>query len=114
MNNKVLYFFREWLQFISATADLKLLKQISIVHLLLEKRHNYLSKILWPIVYWVIDKDISVNTSSTHTVQSVTSNLYINIASEQSDIISRLVTYRNNFYYMDPSESGSLTKRPIS
>jgi hypothetical protein len=60
------YVLREWTQFFSPTADLKLLRQISIVRLLLKKRHNYLSKISWPIVYWVSDKDISVKMSFTH------------------------------------------------
>ena len=47
-------------------ADLKLLRQISTVRLLLKKRHGYLSKISWPVVYWAIKiKDISVKMSFT-------------------------------------------------
>ena len=65
MNKKLLYVFHEWPQFQSATVDLKLLRQITIVRLLLKNRHSYLSKISWPIVYWVIDKDISVKRSFT-------------------------------------------------
>ena len=64
MNIKPLYGLPEWLQFISATADLKLLRQISTVRLLLKKRHT-LVKLSWHIVHWV-DKGISVKVSSTH------------------------------------------------
>jgi hypothetical protein len=52
------------------------------------ERDSYLSKISWPIVYWVIDKDISVKTSFT-LVQDVTSILYISTATKQFDFISR-------------------------
>ncbi len=45
---------------------------------------------------------------SSTPVQSVTSQVYISTATEQSDIVSRLVNYRNNFYYMDPSQPDSL------
>jgi len=60
MITKVVYVVREWTQFISPTADLKLLRQISTVRFLLKKRHSYLSKISWLVVYLVIDKEIPV------------------------------------------------------
>jgi hypothetical protein len=40
MNKKAVYVFHEWPHFIFATADLKLLRQISTVRLLSEKRHT--------------------------------------------------------------------------
>jgi hypothetical protein len=64
MNTKPIYVLPRWPRFISATADLKLLRQISSVRLLLKKRHT-LVKVSWPIVHWVIDKGISVKMSST-------------------------------------------------
>ena len=71
------------------TAYLKLLRQISTVRLLLKKRHSYLSKISWPIVYWVIKiKDISVKMSFT-LVQSVISRVDISTATKQCDFVSR-------------------------
>ena len=54
-------------------------------------------KVSWPIVHWVIDKGIPIKMSSTH-VLSVTSLVYISNANEQSYIVSRLVTCRNNLY----------------
>jgi hypothetical protein len=42
MNTKALYVLAEWPQFIFATADIKLSRQISVVHLLFEKE-TYLS-----------------------------------------------------------------------
>ena len=40
INNKAVYVLREWLQFISATAYLELLRQISTAGLLLKKGHT--------------------------------------------------------------------------
>jgi hypothetical protein len=39
-NTKPLHVLSEWPHFLSATADLKLLRQISTVRLLLKKRHT--------------------------------------------------------------------------
>ncbi len=64
MNTKPVYLLPGWSRFISATADLKLLRQISTVRLLLKKRHT-LVKVVWPIVHWVIDKGISEKMPST-------------------------------------------------
>ncbi len=44
----------------------------------LGKRHIVV-KVPWPIQYWVIDKDTSVNVSPTH-VKSVVSSLNVVIA----------------------------------
>ena len=64
MNTKPVYVLPGWSRFISATADLKLLRQISTVRLLLKKKHA-LVKVSWPIVHWVIDKGVSVKMAST-------------------------------------------------
>jgi hypothetical protein len=67
MNTKAIYILPEWPQFISATADLKLLRQISTVRLLFEKEtYLSLSFLAYSLRYWVIDKDICVKMSSTH------------------------------------------------
>ena len=47
MNTKAVYILSECPQFISATVNLNLLRQISIVRLLLKKRHTYFSFILF-------------------------------------------------------------------
>ena len=64
MNFKPVYVLHECPQFISAIADLKLLRQIATVHLLLKKRHTEV-KLSWPIVHWVIDTEIFAKMSST-------------------------------------------------
>jgi hypothetical protein len=64
MNTKPVYVLPGWPRFISATADLKLLRQISIARLFFKKRHT-LVKVSWPIVHWVIDKVIYVKIIST-------------------------------------------------
>ena len=64
MNTKPVYALPGWPLFISATADLQMLRQISTARLLLKKRHTQV-KVSWPIVYWVIIEDISVKMSST-------------------------------------------------
>ena len=63
MNTKPIYVLLGWPRFISTTADLKLLRQISTVRLLLKKRHTYV-QVSWPMVHWVIDKGISVKMPS--------------------------------------------------
>ena len=45
---------------------------------------------------------------------SVISLIDISNVTKQSDIISRLVTYRKNCYLMDPSQSEPLMKSSIS
>ena len=87
MNNKAIYVLSKWPRFMYATVDLKLSRQSSTIRLLVEGRHTSV-KVPWPIVYWVIIYNFSVKTSST-LVQSANSLVYINIAIEQCDIISR-------------------------
>ncbi len=66
MNTKPVYDLPEWSRFIFATADLKLLRQISIVRTSPFEKETYLSKLVsWPIVHLVIDKDIYVKMSFT-------------------------------------------------
>ena len=66
MNTKPVYVLPGWWpRFISATADLKLLRKISSVRLLLKNRHT-LVDVSWPMVHWVIDNGISVKMPSTH------------------------------------------------
>jgi len=113
MNTKtILFALPEWPQFISIIDDLKLLGQFPAVRLLLEKRHIKVD-ISRSIIYRVINKDVSTKISST-LVQSVISHVDISIATEQYVIVSRWIPTVKAFTKMDPSQSESLMKLPIS
>jgi len=64
MNAKAVFVLPEWPHVKPITNGLKFLRQILVVRLLLGKE-KYLSQISLPIIYWVIDKDISVKMSFT-------------------------------------------------
>jgi len=64
MNTKPVYILPEWLQFIFATVDLKLLRQISTARILLQKSHTEV-EVSEPMVYWVINTNIAMKMSST-------------------------------------------------
>jgi hypothetical protein len=97
MNTKPVYVLPGWPWFISATADLNLLRQISIVRLLLKKRNN-LVEVSWPMVHWVIDKGIFCENDIHSCVECDFSDIYISTATQLSYIVTRLITYRNNPY----------------
>jgi len=118
-NTKAVIVLPEWPQFIFVTIGLKLLvEQIPIDTPVFTKPsplgiRNQLIKVLWPINYWIIDKDTPVGVPSTH-VQSVSSPIDITNITNQSDIASHWLPSAVALTIMDPNKPELLMKLPIS
>ncbi len=92
LNTKALIVLPNWPQFNAATTGLRLLRQVPIdTPVSLGKRHTAV-KILWPINYWVIDKDTSVKASPP-LVKSVDLLLTMDEPNNKSNINNIMVTY---------------------
>jgi hypothetical protein len=118
LDTKALIVLPNWPQINAATTGLRLLRQIPIdtpdftKPSPLGKRHTVV-KVLWPINYWVIDKDTSVKVSPPH-VKSVDSPLHINKTNSKSEIDSHWLTTAAALTIMDPNQPKPLMKLPIS
>ena len=78
----------------------------------LGKRHTVV-KVPWPIYYWVIDKDTSVN-ASPHPVRSVDLSIPVNKTTTKFDIDSQWFPTAVALSTMDPNQPEPLMKLPIS
>ena len=114
MNNKTIYVLHKRPQFIFVTVDLKIVEADFYRPSSFWKRDILNSMYLGLFISGPLIRTFLWKCRPL-LCRSVTSILCIySTATQKSDIVSRLIVYRNNFYYMDPSQSDSLMKPPIS